>query len=610
VVVAAGNGINRIPIDAGRVSPANCDKVLTVSASNSSGMKTSWANFGTVVDVMAPGEDIYTTSCYGTYSCYGYYGDEDDYEYVSGTSFAAPIVAAVASLALSINPSLTPAELKTLIKASTNPGATCSDGCGTGVIDAYKVVSSFTLWDSSESDLVATYPLTDGYQDEVTVQFDSISGSSATLALLTSEGAQTSVVNWSVTPTQLPSLATYRGTSSVSLDGLAAGDYLVRIDQGQYRVEVPLLIGTGILHSISISKSASAVYPYKDGYLDSATITVTGRDVEGNIIPVLGDVRLNNVPVGLNLSTNTATWNWAAIPKGTREIVASGVGPNASGQSKKTAKTTIVIGRSVATRASITTNVGTVYPVKDNYIDTAAISMTIATNTGKIVPGSGTITVFQGNKKITSWNIAHTKLGAAKKTTVSWNGRVNGKVKQGKFKIVATFKSSEDGKTIKATKNINVSDKKRVLKTKKGKWYTAKKAMNECKSGWSWWSGCAYDGSAVVYWAEDWVETEHRLPLPVKGSSVHSWRLKIDGIGKSLSDYYLYICDDYYCDDYGDKQYFKGSNNKRYTWTTLYTKRGISDGHADWALDGDDAWYRDTFTVYKYQVEVRYWALE
>ncbi len=612
VVVAAGNGDdNGYPKDADFVSPANCQKVLTVSASNASGMKTSWANYGDVIDVMSPGEDIYTTSCAGYNSCSGNYS----YENVDGTSFAAPIVAAVASLAISINPSLTPTELETLIKASTNQraGYSCAGGCGTGVIDAYKVVNSINgIWNTSDADLVATFPLTDGYQDQVTLQFDSTSGSPANLALLNDQGEPTTVVDWSVTPVQGQAL-TYRGTSSVSLDGLAAGNYLIRVNQDQNSVDVPLLIGTGILHSISITKSSNAVYPYRDGYLDSATITVTGRDVQGNIIPVIGGVALNKTNVPLSFTQSTATWNWAAIPKGTREIVASGIGP-ASGATK-TAKTTIVIGKSVATRTSISTNVATVYPVKDNYFDSITINFGITTNTLKAVPGSGTIKLYKGSKvssgnDFKAWTFTKTNLNAQNKGWTTWDGRVSGKVKPGKYTLVVTFRSSEDGKTVRSTKTFNVSDKKRVLKTKKGSWYTASSAYVDCVAESL--GGCYYyNSTGIKLSAYGVIGMQSSLPLPISASSVHSWRLKTYGWSTSPSYYDIWPCSSRVfidsCDSIGaGSGSFNGSGYTNYTWTNGYSTLGISDGYADWIITTNS--YADFYAI-KYQIEVRYWAL-
>ena len=607
VVVAAGNGDdNGYPKDADFVSPANCQKVLTVSASNASGMKTSWANYGDVVDVMAPGEYIYTTSCAGYNSCSGNYS----YETVDGTSFSAPIVAAVASMALSINPAFTPAELEALIRSSTNQRSlySCAGGCGTGVIDAYKVVNSINgIWNTSDADLVATYPLTDGYQDQVTVQFDSTSSSPATLALLNDQGEPTTVVDWSVTPVQGQAL-NYRGTSLVSLDGLVAGNYLIRISQDQNSVDVPLLIGTGILHSISITKSSDAVYPYLDGYLDSAIITVTGRDVQGNIIPVRGGVTLNKVNVPLTLTKGTATWNWAAIPKGTQEIVASGIGPTSSGT--KSTKTTIVVGASVGTKATVTTNSSTVYPVKDNYLDSSSITVSLTTNTGTGVPGSGTVWIYKGTKKIQGWNFTRANINSAGKMVLSWNGRSSGKISTGTYLIRVNFKSSENGKTITASKNLVVSDKKRVLKTKKGSWYTARSAFVDCVAE-SLGDCYYYNSTGIKLSAYGVIGMQSSLPLPVSASSVHSWRVSTYGWSTSPSYYDIWPCSSTVfidsCDSIGaGSASFNGSGYTNYTWTNGYSTLGISDGYADWIITTNS--YADFYAI-QYQIEVRYWAL-
>ncbi|MEM7758956.1 MAG: S8 family serine peptidase [Cyanobacteria bacterium P01_A01_bin.40] len=118
VAIAAGN-------DSGPVSfPGTLDNVLTVSASNeydepktktSRDGETWWgSNFGSEVDVAAPGVHNYTTDISGGA---GYNTDADGnyYEIFNGTSSATPIVAGAAGLILSANPALTEAEVRQII---------------------------------------------------------------------------------------------------------------------------------------------------------------------------------------------------------------------------------------------------------------------------------------------------------------------------------------------------------------------------------------------------------------------------------------------------------------------------------------------------------------
>jgi hypothetical protein len=518
---------------------------------------------------------------------------------------------------LSVNPALTPSELETLIKGSINtPGydSYCSIyNCGTGIIDAAAAVQNalgaiegLTLLSSASPNV--TLPLTDGYQDSASINFVTTSGATASITILNDLGNDTTISIPSVTPTVKTS-ATYGATVEVTPEGLAAGTYTIRVTQGLDVADQEMVIGSGVLSTITISKSSNSVYPYTDGYLDSATITVVGKDSLGNEIPVIGTVTLNKVSVSLTLTKNTATWNWAKIPKGTREIAASGVGP--VNGTAKTAKTTIVIGKSVATKATITTNSSTVYPVKDSYLDSVSITYGLNTNTGKTVPGSGTIWVYKGSKKITGWTFTKTNLNSAKKGSVSWNGRVSGKVKPGKYKVVVTFKSSEDGKTIKTTKNINVSDKKRVLKTKKGSWYYAYSAYVDCVADSL--GGCYYyNTTGIKLTAYGVIGMQSTLPFPVNKANVYSWRVNTYGWSTTPSSYIVYPCSsDVFIDscdslDSGAVT-LSGSGYKNYTWATKYSKMGISDGYADWMIATNS--YADFYAM-QFQIEVKYWKLE
>ncbi|WP_115572562.1 S8 family peptidase [Xanthomonas campestris] len=135
VVVAAGN-------DASNVSgslPANCANVIAVAATTSAGAKASYSNFGTGIDVSAPGSAILSTLNSGTTT-----PGSASYASYNGTSMASPHVAGVVALVQSVAPTaLTPAAVETLLKntARALPGA-CSGGCGAGIVNADSAVTA------------------------------------------------------------------------------------------------------------------------------------------------------------------------------------------------------------------------------------------------------------------------------------------------------------------------------------------------------------------------------------------------------------------------------------------------------------------------------------
>ncbi|MDC9654519.1 MULTISPECIES: S8 family peptidase [Xanthomonas] len=135
VVVAAGNSAANV---SGSL-PANCANVIAVAATTSAGAKASYSNYGSGIDVSAPGSGILSTLNSGTTT-----PGNASYASYNGTSMAAPHVAGVVALVQSVAPTtLTPAAVETLLKntARALPGA-CSGGCGAGIVDADAAVTA------------------------------------------------------------------------------------------------------------------------------------------------------------------------------------------------------------------------------------------------------------------------------------------------------------------------------------------------------------------------------------------------------------------------------------------------------------------------------------
>ncbi|MEV6342516.1 S8 family peptidase [Actinoplanes sp. NPDC051851] len=107
-VVAAGNE----DVNALKSSPADVPAAVTVAASDSRDRRAYFSNYGSVVDIFAPGVDI--TSAVAT-------GNTAKATW-SGTSMASPHVAGAAALILDANPSYTPAQVRNRLVANATTG--------------------------------------------------------------------------------------------------------------------------------------------------------------------------------------------------------------------------------------------------------------------------------------------------------------------------------------------------------------------------------------------------------------------------------------------------------------------------------------------------------
>ncbi|MET8975044.1 S8 family serine peptidase [Streptomyces sp. NPDC004539] len=142
VVVAAGNDNDNVA----NHNPGNCNNVISVAATNRAGAKASYSNFGSLVDISAPGGETRTATANGILSTLNS-GTKtpvgENYSYYQGTSMATPHIAGLAALLKSANSSLTPAQIESAIKTNARalPGA-CSGGCGAGLADAGKTVAA------------------------------------------------------------------------------------------------------------------------------------------------------------------------------------------------------------------------------------------------------------------------------------------------------------------------------------------------------------------------------------------------------------------------------------------------------------------------------------
>ncbi|MCR5669992.1 MAG: S8 family serine peptidase [Butyrivibrio sp.] len=111
--------------------PAAMDHVIGVVATNYNGSKASFTNFGYKADIAAPGVDIYST----------YRGGDENYEYLSGTSMASPVVAGACALYMSAVGHVDPDTMEAVLKASATKG---SSGMGAGILNVANMLKGDT----------------------------------------------------------------------------------------------------------------------------------------------------------------------------------------------------------------------------------------------------------------------------------------------------------------------------------------------------------------------------------------------------------------------------------------------------------------------------------
>ncbi|MFF8969196.1 S8 family peptidase [Streptomyces sp. NPDC014995] len=114
--VAAGNSSTV----ATSSSPARVTEAITVGATTSTDAKASYSNYGSVLDIFAPGSSITA----------GWYTSDTATNTISGTSMATPHVAGAAAVYLASHTSATPAQVATALVNGATTGKVTSAGSG------------------------------------------------------------------------------------------------------------------------------------------------------------------------------------------------------------------------------------------------------------------------------------------------------------------------------------------------------------------------------------------------------------------------------------------------------------------------------------------------
>jgi len=220
VVVAAGNS----NVDACTTSPARAPSAITVAATTTVDARAGFSNFGSCLDLFAPGSNIVSTVPGGGTATY------------SGTSMAAPHVAGIAAVMLSLR-DFTPSALSSYLVEVATTGVVGSAGVGSPNRLAFVPPASETP-SPSDPEPVATVPAQPG-------------------APIAESRNKAAVVAWTIPVDNGAALITqivraYSGgrvVSSVSVDGVTSSVRVTRLRNGveyTFTVQARNSVGIGL----------------------------------------------------------------------------------------------------------------------------------------------------------------------------------------------------------------------------------------------------------------------------------------------------------------------------------------------------------------------------
>ena len=199
IVVGAAGNQNR---DACLYSPASEPSVISVGGIDRAALRASYSNYGTCVDIFAPGSDLVGA----------WFGSTNTYRSSSGTSNAAPIVSGIVALMLQDNPSLTQSQVEERLKTNATRDVLFNIGPDSQNLLAY------SMFDSSGPVPITTVPVT---TTTIPVTTTTVPATTTTIPVTTTTTPAVIITTTSVAPqptTRMPILKSTRTTIPLPAD--------------------------------------------------------------------------------------------------------------------------------------------------------------------------------------------------------------------------------------------------------------------------------------------------------------------------------------------------------------------------------------------------------
>jgi serine protease len=227
VVAAAGNEASSVPF-----FPASYQGVISVSATSVGGNLAPYSNFGSTIDIAAPGGDMRFDANQDGYPDGVLSALVDDQSgirepalaFYEGTSMASPHIAGVVALMKALHPALTPNDLDSLLQSGemtfSSAQSEPSDTLGYGMVDALKSVLAAQRL-ANGGTLPTTPAIVTATPSSVIVE----SNQNGVEITLVNEGGETASID------SISAAANWLTIVPTQVDGNGLGTYLLQVDR-------------------------------------------------------------------------------------------------------------------------------------------------------------------------------------------------------------------------------------------------------------------------------------------------------------------------------------------------------------------------------------------
>ena len=407
VVVVASAGNDR---GLAVATPANCAGIIAVAGVRHTGTKVGFSNVGPEVAISAPGGNCVNTSGTCLYpiitatntgtttAATNTYSDSSNPSI--GTSFSAPMVSGTAALMLSVNPTLTPAQVKSLLQLSARPFPSAVAGiptclapttnvqdecncttstCGAGLLDAAAAVTAAA---AGSVTVASVSPSATTVTSGVGVTFDG-SGSTA------SNGHSISIYQWTFTSNSVG--ASFNGGVSGSSATVVTP---ATAASGSFTVKLVVTDSVGVSSNKSVTVNVNAAAAPAISLLSSAGVVSAGSSVAFDGSGTAAAAGLSIVTYQWSITAGNTLASFTTVTTGpTAAVSTTGAG---SGTFTVQLTATDNAGRSSSSSTTISvTAVGPTASVSASSASITAGNTVVFSGVGTLVPGGRTIASYQ-----------------------------------------------------------------------------------------------------------------------------------------------------------------------------------------------------------------------